>query len=171
LARLRGRLLDGVPGLVGELAEVHLPAVGGLREHPDVGARAEDALLAGGDNDGADFRVLEAQPLDRIVQLDVDAEIVGIELPLVARPEPAVLADVHGERRPRAGEAELPVPVAGRLGPEVDLDALGGLGHRGYPRMTQTPWAGFPPRSSQPCGTPPSRSALSPASRRWRSPL
>jgi hypothetical protein len=47
--------------------------------------------------------VLEAQPLDRVVQLDVDAEVVGIELQLVAGPEPAVLADVQRERGDRAG--------------------------------------------------------------------
>src|SRR2546428_2914336 len=43
LLRLAGRFLDGVTGLVRELAEVHLEAVRGLSEHPDVGARAEDA--------------------------------------------------------------------------------------------------------------------------------
>ena len=32
----------------------------------------------------ADFWMLEAQPLNGIVELDVDAEVVGIELELVA---------------------------------------------------------------------------------------
>ena len=37
------------------------------------------------DDDTADFRMLEAQPLHRVVEFDVDAEVVGIELELVTR--------------------------------------------------------------------------------------
>jgi hypothetical protein len=42
LARVRGGVLHAVAGLVGELAEVHLPRVRGRGEHPDVRAGAED---------------------------------------------------------------------------------------------------------------------------------
>ena len=34
------------------------------------------ALLQAGDDDGVDFGVLEAEALDRVGQLDVDAEVV-----------------------------------------------------------------------------------------------
>src|SRR3989454_3362011 len=175
--RLDGRVLDGVASLVGEFAEVHLEAVRRLGEHSDVRPGAEDALLARGDHDGADFRVLEPEPLDRVGELDVHAEVVRVELELVARPEPAVLLHVHGERGDGPVEAELPVLVPRRLGPEIDANGFAvshcpvSPGRPGYPRMTQSAWARFVPRFSQPCGVPPSSSALSPASSRWRSPV
>src|SRR2546428_6076029 len=120
LLRLAGRFLDGVTGLVRELAEVHLEAVRGLSEHPDVGARAEDALLARRQHDRADLGMLEAQALDGVVELDVHAEVVRVELQLVAGREPAVLLDVHGQRGDRSVESEPPVLVPGRLGSELD---------------------------------------------------
>ena len=64
--------------------------------------------------------MLEAQPLHRVVQFDIDAEVVGIELQLVARREPAVFVDVHRESRDRPGEAQPPMPIRGRLGSKVD---------------------------------------------------
>ncbi len=105
------------PRLVGELAEVHLEAVAGRAEHEDVGAGAEDARLQAGDDDGVDLGVLEAQPLQRVGKLDVDAEIVRVELELVVGgTEAGILLDVHGQRRDRAVDRELPVLVAIRRG-------------------------------------------------------
>src|SRR5262249_40151897 len=66
------------------------------------------------------LRMLEAQPLDRVRKLDVDAEIVGIELELVALEQAAILVHVHGERGDIAVDGELPVPVARRIGLKVD---------------------------------------------------
>ena len=126
LPGVRGGVLDSVAGLVGELAEVHLPRVARLGEHQDVGARAEHLLLPAGDHHRADLRVLEAQPLHRVVELDVDAEVVGVELQLVARAQAAVFLDVHRERGHGAVEGDLPVPVARGLGPEVDERLTGG---------------------------------------------
>src|SRR6185369_16138253 len=123
LARARGGVLDRAARLVGELAEVHLPAVGGLAQHPDIGARAEDPLLARGEDDRADFGMLEAQALDGVVELDVHSQVVGVELELVARYEAAVLPDVHVERGHRTVEGELPVLVPARVRPEVDHHA------------------------------------------------
>ncbi len=64
--------------------------------------------------------MLEAQPLDRVGELDVDAEVVGVELQLIAAEQAALLVDVHGERRDLAVGGELPVAVARRLGAEID---------------------------------------------------
>src|SRR5262249_29085272 len=169
LLRLRRGFLEGVPRLVGELAEVHLEPVRRLAEHADVGARAEDALLARREDDGADLGMLEAQPLNGVIELDVHAEIVRVELQLVAGPEPAILLHVHGQRGDRAIDGEPPVLVAGRLGPEVDWGRLHDL--RPHPRITHKARALPVPRFSQLWGEPPSRSAESPASSTWRSPL
>ena len=52
--------------------------------------------------------MLEAQPLDRVGELDVDAEIVGVELELVPRAERRMLVDRHRQRRnpePSAGSS------------------------------------------------------------------
>src|SRR5262249_24460842 len=127
-------VLDAVTRLVGELAEVDLPFVGGLAQHPDVCPRAEDALLSRGQHDGPHLRMLESQPLAGVVQLDVNAEIVRVELELVAGLEPAVLLQVHRQRPDSSVDVELPVLVPGRVGPEVDHHTLtAGFGHRRSP--------------------------------------
>ncbi len=109
--RVTAGILDAVARLVGELAEIDLPRVRRQPEHVDVGARAEHALLAAGQNDAAHAGVLEAQALQRIRKFDVDAEIVGIELEPVAGPDAALLGDVERERRRLAIDRELPMHV------------------------------------------------------------
>ena len=118
LGVLRG-VLDRQPRLVGELAEVHLGAVRRLAEHADIGAGAEHVVLARLDDDAAHLRMLEAQPLHRVVQLDVDAEVVGIELELVVA-EPAGLVDVHDQVGDVAVVLDAPVPIARGVGLVVD---------------------------------------------------
>jgi len=49
--------------------------------------------------------MLEADALDRVVQFDIDAEVVRIELQLVAVANAAVFGDVDAERRDRPIEA------------------------------------------------------------------
>src|SRR5215831_8076691 len=117
---MRARIFDRVAGLVGELAEIDLVGVARARKHPDVGAGAEDARLGRAQQHHAYLRVLEAQPLERIGKLDVDAEIVGVELELVAFEQAAFLVHVHGERGDDAVDEELPVAVARRRGLEID---------------------------------------------------
>ena len=85
LPRGIGRVLDAVAGLVGELTEIHLGGVRCAGEHADVGAGAEDPLLAAGEDDDANLGVFETQPLHGVIELDVDAEVIGVELQLVAR--------------------------------------------------------------------------------------
>src|SRR6185312_5877829 len=95
-------------------------------EHVDVGARAEHALLAAGDYQAMHAGVLEAQPLQCVGQLDIDAEIVRIELELVARLEAAILVDVENQRRDRAVDLHAPMRIMIRVGVESD--------HRCQPR-------------------------------------
>ena len=120
LMRMLARVLDREPRLVGELAEVHLVAVRRLAEHADVGAGAEHVVLARLDDDRAHLRVLEAQPLHRVVELDVDAEVVGVELELVVLEQPARRIDVHDERRDVAVDLDAPMTIARRIGLEID---------------------------------------------------
>ena len=129
LAGLGARRLEGVARLVGELAEVHLVGVGGSREHADVGAGAENPVLAGLHHHGLHFRMLEAQPLHGIGKLDVDAEVVGIELQFVAVEETGGRIDVHREMGDLAFAGHPPVAVLGRVGLEIDA-----LGHAGLPK-------------------------------------
>ena len=119
LFRALGGVLDGEPRLVGELAEVHLGAVRRLAEHADIGAGAEHVVLARLDDDATHLGVLEAQPLHRVVQFDVDAEVVGIELELVVA-EPAGLVDVHDQIGDVAVILDFPVAIAGRIRLVVD---------------------------------------------------
>ena len=76
---------------------------------------------AAGEHHRLDFRVLEAQPLHGVVQLDVDGEVVGVELQLVVVAQSGVGGDRHGERCHRTVELEPPVPIGGRLRAKADL--------------------------------------------------
>ena len=56
--------------------------------------RAEHLLLRAGDDHRAHLRVLEADALHRVVELDVDAQVVAVELELVAGTQAGVLVEV-----------------------------------------------------------------------------
>ena len=74
-----------------------------------------------------DLGVLEADAVQGVGELDVDAEVVRVELERVTGTEPAVLLHVHREPRDRAavghGEVELPVLVAIRM--RLEANRLG----------------------------------------------
>ncbi len=72
-------ILQPVAGLVGKLAEIDLVGVGGARQHADIGAGAEHAVFAGTHDHHFDAGMLKAQPLHRVGELDIHAEIVGIQ--------------------------------------------------------------------------------------------
>jgi hypothetical protein len=65
--------------------------------------------------------MLEAQPLHRVGEFDVDTQIIGIELELIAFEQSAILVDVHGQRRDVISNVELPMAVARRVGLEIDV--------------------------------------------------
>ncbi len=117
-----GGVFDREARLVGELAEVHLVAMRRLAEHADIGAGAEHIVLARLDDDATHFRMLEAQPLHGVIELDVDREIVRIELELVIGGEPAGRIDVHDQVGDLAVLLDAPVAIARRIGLEIDHD-------------------------------------------------
>src|SRR6185436_15135993 len=119
-ARVLARVLDAVPRLVGELAEVHLPRVARRAEHVDIGAGAEHAALAARDYHRLHLGMLEADAVQGVGELDVDAEVVAVQLQLVARHQAVVFRDVERQGGERAVEGELPVVVA--LGVRLEAD-------------------------------------------------
>ena len=120
LAAGGARILHRVAGLVGELAEVDLVGMRRAGEHADIGAGAEHAVLAGLEHHHLHLGVLEAQPLHGVGELNVDAQVVGIELELIALEQAGVLVDVHDQLGRVAGEGKSPVAIARRLGLEID---------------------------------------------------
>jgi hypothetical protein len=116
----QGGVLDLAAGLVGELAEVHLPRVRRLAEHVDVGAGAEHVVGARREQDDADLGVLEAQATDDVGELDVDAEVVGVQLELVAGSQAALGIDAHAQASDGAVVGDLPVAIAGGVPLELD---------------------------------------------------
>ncbi|EEA02927.1 hypothetical protein BH160DRAFT_1779 [Burkholderia sp. H160] len=139
-ARMARRIFEPIAGFVRELAEVDLPCMRRKPQHEDICARAEHPVLQARHHHRADFRMLEANPLDRVVQFDIDAEVIRIELQFVAIANAAVLGDVDAERRDRTVEAQLPVLVLRRRGAVVDRRGLsnggGCCGHRASPDWT-----------------------------------
>ncbi len=77
-------VLHPITCFVGELAKVHLPGMAGQTQHENVRAGAEHLVLQAGDHHGAHFRMLEADPVERVAQLNVDAEVVAVELKLIS---------------------------------------------------------------------------------------
>ena len=116
---LRG-VFQAVAGLVGEFAEVDLPRMAREAEHEDVGAGAEHPFAGARDDHDADLGMLETDAVDGVIEFDVDAEIIAVELELVAGTQAPVLVEIGDERRHRPVELELPVPVERRRGLIVD---------------------------------------------------
>ena len=92
----------------------------GNAQHEDVGARAEDLVLAAGEHHGTDLGVLEADATDGVVQFDVDAQVVTIELEFVAGAQAGVFVEVGHQGGHRAFELELPVVILRGMGLVVD---------------------------------------------------
>ena len=89
------RILQTVAGLVGEFAEVDLPAVAGDTEHVNVGARAPDFFLAGLKHHHFDGGVFKADAVDCVMQLYVHTQVITVELEFVAGLDAAVFVDVE----------------------------------------------------------------------------
>ena len=83
----------------------------GYAEHENVGTRAKNFFLGAGHNHRADFRVLEANAADGVVQLNIDAEVVAVELELVTRTQAAVFINIDRQRGDGSIEAQFPVFV------------------------------------------------------------
>jgi hypothetical protein len=111
-------VFDREPRLVGELAEVDLEGVRARREHHDVGAGAEDAVLAARDDHDLDAGVFEAQAVDGVGEFDVDEDVVAVELEHVGLAGAVVLDDVHHQPGDVAVDGELPVAVGVGVGLE-----------------------------------------------------
>jgi hypothetical protein len=95
-----------------------------VAEHENVRTGAENPLLQAGDDHGVDFGMLEAQPLNGVGELEVDAEVVRVQLELIVGREARILAHVHRERCDRPVEGKLPVLVPIRVC--LDLDGTCG---------------------------------------------
>src|SRR6185369_2492982 len=90
-------VFDCAASLISELAEVDLERVRRAAEHVDVCARAKDPRLQTRYYNHPHFRMLETESLHGIGQFDIDAEVVRIELKLVAVGESLIFLDVHRE--------------------------------------------------------------------------
>ena len=121
LPRVRAGILQPVAGLIGELAEVDLVGMRGARKHADVGAGAEHPVFRRTQHHHLDAGMLEPEPLHGVRQFDIDAKVIGIQLELITFEQAAILVDIHRQRRHLTVDGKLPVPVAGRLGLEIDV--------------------------------------------------
>ena len=89
-------------------------------EHPDVGSGTEHAILARLQDHDFDLRMLEAQALQGVGKLYVDAEVVRVELQLIALEQRRCLVDVERQLCDLAHTGKLPVPIGLRRALKVD---------------------------------------------------
>jgi hypothetical protein len=120
LPGMLARILDRIARLIRELAKIDLMRVGRAGQHPDVGARAKHARLARTQHDRFDLGMFETQALDGVVEFDVDAEVIGVQLELVALEQTAVFVHVHCQSGDIAFDRDLPMFVLRRIGLEID---------------------------------------------------
>ena len=123
-ARILAEILDTVAGLVGELAEIHLMRMARAGQHANIGTRRKHPRFGRAQHQHPHAGMFEPQPIDRVGQFDIDAEIVGIELEIVAFEQRRFFVDVHHQRRDFAVDLELPMAIARRLGLKIDPHAL-----------------------------------------------
>ena len=64
--------------------------------------------------------MFEAQALDGVVQFNIDTEIIGIQLQLIARAETACRIDIEQQSGDRAVQCKPPMAVALRCGAKID---------------------------------------------------
>ncbi|KAG1223330.1 hypothetical protein G6F68_020372 [Rhizopus microsporus] len=64
--------------------------------------------------------MFEADALQGVMQFDVHAQVVGVQLQLVAGAQAAVFRHIHGQRGDRAVERQAPVAVVLGLRPKID---------------------------------------------------
>ncbi len=114
-------VFDAVAGFVGELAEVHFPAVGGHAQHEDVGTGTKHAVFQAGHHHRAHFWVLKTDALQSVVQFDVHAEVIAVELEFVTRADASVFVDVDRQGGDLAIKGQVDVLVLGRVGLVVNL--------------------------------------------------
>ena len=67
--------------------------------------------------------MLETDALHRVMQFHVHAQVVGIQLELVARFQAAILVDIEGQGRDIAIDVQLPMLVRARVA-VIDDDIL-----------------------------------------------
>ena len=113
--RVLAGILEVQPRFVRELAEVHLERVGREPEHVDVRAGAEHPVEIRAEHHALHLGMLEAQPLDRIRELDIDREVVRVQLQLVTGLVRVGIVDRHREAGDVALDGKLPVVVAARM--------------------------------------------------------
>ena len=68
--------------------------------------------------------MLEADAIDRIVEFDVDTEVVAVQLELVSGTQPGVLVKVGSKGRNRPFEGQLSVLVLAGVGLVIDAEVV-----------------------------------------------
>src|SRR5262245_9897087 len=99
-----------------------------LSQHAHIRPGTEHPRLRRRDDHRRHLWVLETQTLHGIVEFNIDTEIIGIELQLIARHQWRVFLDVHSQRGDPPLDAQFPVLVALWMRGEIDVEFL--LGHQ-----------------------------------------
>lgn len=100
-------------------------------EHVDVGTSAEHFLRITRDYNATHTWVLEGDALDRIIQLDVDAEVIRVQLELVVLEQATRAIDVHGKACDVAVYRQVPVAIVTGRGLKSQGRQSGGAHDRG----------------------------------------
>ena len=94
--------------------------MGRLTKHADIGTGTKHLRVIGTEDDTADFGMFKPQTLDRVIQLDIDTEIVGVQFQLIAGLQRRVFGDCHRQTRDITVYRQIPVLVLIRAGGEID---------------------------------------------------
>src|SRR6266478_6414112 len=93
--RMTRIVFNGAARLVRKFAKVDFEDVRRRPQHVNVRAGAKDARLQTRDDDSAHLRVLEANSLNGVCELEIDTKVIRIQFQLVADGERHVFLHVH----------------------------------------------------------------------------
>ncbi len=73
-------IFHAIAGFVGKFAEIYFPGVRRAGQHINVCTCAKHSFFGTGNDHTGNFRMFESDSLQRVVQFDVHAKVVGIQL-------------------------------------------------------------------------------------------
>ena len=96
-------------------------------QHENVGAGAKHFFFGAGHHHGTHFGVLKADAIDRIIELNVYAQVVTVQLELVAGTQTCVFINVNSECRHGTIERQFPMFVGRWVGLVFNLQCFSHL--------------------------------------------
>ncbi len=113
-------VFNAITGFIRKFTEINLPGVRRQPQHEDVGAGAENTVFLTGQDNSANFRMFETNALQRVVQFDIDTQVIGIQFQFIPGTQTSIFVHVHRKGGHLAIKTEFPVLILTGIGAKID---------------------------------------------------